>query len=216
MDRVRTNLVLECVFLLHQREQRSDISSPGDTTCFFFQKSTHRLSDRSPQACPPSSSLVSTAEREWAAAAPLPSSGRSSGGGRDRTPPRTRPRHSEELVAASDVGLVPSLCHEARGFFPSRFATTALSLGVTLAQFFHFLVIFGDQDSNCSHCRERRAVGWVGAVTEASGRGDVRVTPQSPQDPGFYQGAEHVSYRNLPERVPATSRTSGKHRGPLH
>lgn len=184
---------------------------------FFLSKEhTQTVRQKPPGVPPPSSSLVSTAEREWAAAAPLPSSGRSSGGGRDRTPPRTRPRHSEELVAASDVGLVPSLCHEARGFFPPRFATTALSLGVTLAQFFHFLVIFGDQDSNCSHCRERRAVGRVGAVTEASGRGDVRVTPQSPQDPGFYQGAEHVSYRNLPERVPATSRTSGKHRGPSH
>lgn len=182
---------------------------------FSFKRAHTDCPTEAPRRAP-SSSLVSTAEREWAAAAPLPSSGRSSGGGRDRTPPRTRPRHSEELVAASDVGLVPSLCHEARGFFPPRFATTALSLGVTLAQFFHFLVIFGDQDSNCSHCRERRAAGWVGAVTEASGRGDVRVTPQSPQDPGFYQGAEHVSYRNLPERVPATSRTSGKHRGPLH
>lgn len=183
---------------------------------FSFKRAHTDCPTEAPRRAPPSSSLVSTAEREWAAAAPLPSSGRSSGGGRDRTPPRTRPRHSEELVAASDVGLVPSLCHEARGFFPPRFATTALSLGVTLAQFFHFLVIFGDQDSNCSHCRERRAVGRVGAVTEASGRGDLRVTPQSPQDPGFYQGAEHVSYRNLPERVPATSRTSGKHRGPSH
>lgn len=183
---------------------------------FSFKRAHTDCPTEAPRRAPPSSSLVSTAEREWAAAAPLLSSGRSSGGGRDRTPPRTRPRHSEELVAASDVGLLPSLCHEARGFFPPRFATTALSLGVTLAQFFHFLVIFGDQDSNCSHCRERRAVGWVGAVTEASGRGDVRVTPQSPQDPGFYQGAEHVSYRNLPERVPATSRTSGKHRGPSH
>lgn len=145
---------------------------------FFLSKEhTQTVRQKPPGVPPPSSSLVSTAEREWAAAAPLPSSGRSSGGGRDRTPPRTRPRHSEELVAASDVGLVPSLCHEARGFFPPRFATTALSLGVTLAQFFHFLVIFGDQDSNCSHCRERRAVGRVGAVTEASGRGDVRVTP---------------------------------------
>lgn len=183
---------------------------------FSFKRAHTDCPTEAPRRAPPSSSLVSTAEREWAAAAPLPSSGRSSGGGRDRTPPRTRPRHSEELVAASDVGLLPFLCHEARGFFPPRFATTALSLGVTLAQFFHFLVIFGDQDSNCSHCIERRAVGWVGAVTEASGRGDVRVTPQSPQDPGFYQGAEHVSYRNLPERVPATSRTSGKHRGPSH
>lgn len=183
---------------------------------FSFKRAHTDCPTEAPRRAPPSSSLVSTAEREWAAAAPLPSSGRSSGGGRDRTPPRTRPRHSEELVAASDVGLLPFLCHEARGFFPSCFATTALSLGVTLAQFFHFLVIFGDQDSNCSHCRERRAVGWVGAVTEASGRGDVRVTPQSPQDPGFYQGAENVSYRNLPERVPATSRTSGKHRGPSH